>query len=134
MSQNQPTTLAQFAPDSAFAASKRAVPGVKSRSSGVATHVAWAGGGFILGVVCWHMVGFWSFIDKVLEDPRPLAHAIVSADKDAGSEYLKTNARLLPYGGANDCVQHVESVVAATTVVHPCALPVVAMKQDVAAQ
>ena len=42
-----------------------------SRRSGIRSHMGWGVGGFLLGAICWHMVGFWDFVgDVVLTGPK----------------------------------------------------------------
>ncbi len=131
MNQRHSAIMVRSKKKETFVAPSR-VGGGSRRSSGVATHVAWAGGGFVLGAVCWHMVGFWSFIDQVLQDAQPISAYVTRVDAEPVVQ--KSLARLTPYSSAGDCVQRIESSATAVTIVRPCALPVVAMKADIAAQ
>lgn len=35
-------------------------------SRGIRSHLAWGIGGFVIGAICWHLVGFWSFVGDVV--------------------------------------------------------------------
>ena len=42
-----------------------------TRRSGIRSHIGWGIGGFLLGAICWHLVGFWNFVgDVVLSGPN----------------------------------------------------------------
>lgn len=115
-----------------FVAPKRAAALPVRRRSGASTHLAWAGGGFLLGAVCWHMVGFWSFIDRVLDETHSKS-AFVSVETAAPLERsaaIKTSARLISFAPNQDCVQQVNTSADDETVVRPCAMPQVAMTQN----
>lgn len=118
------------APDAKFEAPKRVASSGRQRSSGVTTHLAWAGGGFVLGAICWHMVGFWTFIDRVLDETRPAHHAVFAAGVTPTPVSLgKSAARLISYSSEADCVQRVSTDERDSTTVQPCDLPVVAMQR-----
>lgn len=51
-------------------ANQRALPADRS----LRAQVVWGGGGFLLGVIVWHFIGFWSFISTIVfrgPDPGP---------------------------------------------------------------
>ena len=37
-----------------------------ARRSGIRSHMGWGIGGFLLGAICWHLVGFWNFVGDVV--------------------------------------------------------------------
>ncbi|MEO0619693.1 MAG: hypothetical protein AAFZ01_10500 [Pseudomonadota bacterium] len=85
------------------------------------SHLSWALGGFVLGMVCWQLVGFWSFIDRVLDERRPApGYVSVSIPKEVG--------RLDEHGEA--CVAQKADVGAGTTDVMRCPFPILALQQN----
>lgn len=101
------------------------------RKSGVYSHLSWACGGFLLGAVCWHMVGFWTFIDRILDEvPHQTAAATSGLPMTPMTANEKLAERLYSGDAADDCVTRTQFAEAAETVVKPCAMPVVAMQAD----
>ncbi|MEL7542172.1 MAG: hypothetical protein AAGJ70_00190 [Pseudomonadota bacterium] len=94
------------------------------RGSMAISHMSWAVGGFVLGMVCWQLVGFWSFIDRVLDERAPsVSYVSASSPKEIG--------RLDEHGEA--CVAQKADVGAGTTDVMRCPFPILAL-QDTGGQ
>ncbi len=66
--------------DDGLPASGRSQPGDRN----LMAQAAWGGGGFLLGVIVWHFIGFWSFISTVVfRGPDNAGVAITQAAQPA---------------------------------------------------
>lgn len=130
MNRRHPSELIKSIDGQVFVAPQRRGQLPVKRASGVATHLAWATGGFVVGAICWHMVGFWTFIDRVLDETTLMGKPMVASTETARSSVKKTSARLLSEQSGDDCVLHVQVDLSDQTTVQPCAMPVLAMQQQ----
>jgi len=137
MRRRHPVDLVKSTNGAVFTAPRRAPAGPTVRRSGATTHMAWAAGGFLLGAMCWNMVGFWGFVDRLLEETRASSQiAVIAAPspESAGLQGTRSQARLISADAGQDCVQHVETGTPGVTTVRPCVLPLVAMQHDIPVQ
>ena len=104
------------------------------RKSNVRSHIAWATGGFLLGAFCWHLIGFWGFVNAVLlqEDRRGTLVGVVNGEKGTISIHgaRKSTARLTSVD--NDCTRLISSMLDGESIAYPCGRPIVAMNTPAA--
>ena len=64
--------------------------------SGIRSHLAWGIGGFVLGAICWHLVGFWDFVGDVVlsgsQNTTVVERSIEPASKPRVLSYVKNRA------------------------------------------
>lgn len=79
------------------AASKEARAGGQS----LRAQLAWGGSGFLLGVIVWHFVGFWSFISTIVfRGPEPGAASVSATAPATRVASLSTKRAQTVSGGA----------------------------------
>jgi len=106
MSRRHPADLIKSMDDDMFTAPGSTQKFPRDRVSGVYTHMTWATGGFVLGAICWHMVGFWNFVDRVLDEvKRPATQVAVTRNLPIEKTGPISPVRLVPAHSISRCAK-----------------------------
>ena len=77
------------------------------RGNGIRSHVGWGLGGFLLGAICWHLIGFWDFVgDVVLSGPQNttiVERSVTHAAKPRVLSYVKKRATSASVETSRNC-------------------------------
>jgi len=131
MSRRHPADLIKSIDGDMFTVPRRTARPQQQRASGVYTHMAWASGGFVLGAIFWHMVGFWSFIDRMLDEVGPREQSVTVARAAPAPQPVGTSAlTFVSELAAGGCIREAVVEASGETGIRPCFRPVTPLRNE----